>query len=132
MSLKRIRLELARTQDLPEGNPKCGYEIIAPLDAAGHFDANEWRENRDACTVRRFWQDADDEHGLLIHTRGRKWVFSYAPGEDDDEPVFKLDRHVFTAGEYVSVTEHDGVTRPFKIAAVTPILASKPAASRTT
>jgi hypothetical protein len=46
-------------------------------------------------------------------------VFSYAPGADDDEPAFKFDRHSFTAGEYVSITEHDGVTRPFKIVSVT-------------
>lgn len=123
MSLKKIRLELARTKEDPEGNPKCGYEFIAPLDANGHFDEDAWRQQRTACTVRRFWQNAEDEHGMLVHTRGRKWVFSYAPGEDDDEPVFKLDRHMFKAGEYVSVTEHDGVIRPFRIAAVTPFSA---------
>lgn len=124
MSLKKIRLELARTKESPEGNPNCGYELIAPLNADGHLDEHDWRANRAACTVRRFWQGAEDEHGLLVHTRGRKWVFSYAPGEDDDEPVFKLDRHVFMAGEYVSVTEHDGVTRPFKIVSVKAALAA--------
>jgi hypothetical protein len=121
MCLNRIRLELARTKEAPEGNPNCGYDFIAPLDAAGRFDATVWRNHRDACTVRRFWQNTDDEHGMLIHTRGRKWVFSYAPGEDDDEPIFKFDRHTFKAGEYVSITEHDGVARPFRIAAVTPL-----------
>lgn len=119
MSLKKIRLELARTKEAPNGDPNCGYEIIAPLDETGKFDEQIWRKHRDDCMVRRFWQHANDEHGLLIHTRGKKWVFSYAPGEDDDEPVFKLDRHRFKEGEYVSVTEHDGVTRPFKIVAVT-------------
>jgi hypothetical protein len=43
-------------------------------------------------------------------------VFAYAPGSDDDEPAFKLDRHSFAAGDMI--TEHDGVTRPFKIASV--------------
>lgn len=130
MSLKRIRLELARTQEEPEGNPRCGYEFIAPLDSAGKFDVNEWRKTRDVCTVRRFWEGAEDEHGRLIHTAGRKWVFSYAPGEDDDEPLFKFDRHVFKEGDYVSVTEHDGVTRPFKIASVTPFLETAQATKR--
>jgi len=118
MSLSKIRLELARTKEAPNGDSRCGYEFVAPLDAAGHFDPAAWRQHKAACTVRRFWLKADDERGLLVHTRGRKWVFSYAPGEDDDEPLFKFDRHTFTAGEYVSVTEHDGVTRPFRVVAV--------------
>lgn len=121
MSLQKIRLELARTKEEPAGNPNCGYEFIAPLNPSGHFDEEALRKHRDACTVRRFWQGASDEHGTLIHTRGRKWVFSYAPGEDDDEPLFKFDRHTFTLGDYVSVTEHDGVTRPFRVSQITSI-----------
>lgn len=121
MSLSKIRLELARTKEAPEGNPNCGYEFVAPLDAAGRFEEDTWRKHKAACSVRRFWQNADDERGMLIHTRGRKWVFSYAPGDDDDEPLFKFDRHTFKVGEYVSVTEHDGVVRPFRVVAVTPI-----------
>jgi hypothetical protein len=42
--LKRIRLELARTPEHPEGSSKCGYEFIAPLDGHGHFDADAWSE----------------------------------------------------------------------------------------
>ncbi|MDP2332215.1 MAG: hypothetical protein Q8M19_16125 [Reyranella sp.] len=115
MSLKRIRLELARTPDHPEGSPRHGYEFMAPLDAGGHLVPADWQKAKDACTVRRFWAGADDEHGRLIHRRDGKWAFSYAPGDDDDEPIFRFDKHVFRQGEYVSVTEHDGVTRPFKV-----------------
>ena len=118
MSLKKIRLELARTPHFPEGNRACGYEFTAPLDTKGHLDAHEWSKSKSACTVRRFWQRADDAHGLLVHHRGNKWVFSYKPGDEDDEPIFRLDKHSFVPGEYVSVTEHDGVTRPFKVADV--------------
>ena len=121
MSLQKIRLDLARTKEEPAGNSNCGYEFIAPLDSSGRFDEETWRKHRDACIVRRFWQGAADEHGKLIHTRGRRWVFSYAPGEDDDEPLFKFDRHTFKLGEYVSVTEHDGVTRPFRVAQITSV-----------
>ena len=118
MTLRRIRLELARTKEYPEGNPRCGYEFAAPLDAGGHIDAEAWKSVKEACSVRRFWQGADDERGVLLHLPGGRWVFSYAPGEDDDEPIFKFDRHVFRQGEYVSITEHDGVTRPFRVVAV--------------
>ena len=34
MTLKLIRLELARTKEYPEGSAAHGYEFTAPLDAA--------------------------------------------------------------------------------------------------
>ena len=118
MTLRTIRLELARTKEFPDGNSNCGYEFVAPLDANGHIDASLWKNNKDRCTVSRFWHGEDDERGMLVHLKGGRWAFSYAPGEDDDEPIFKFDRHVFVEGEYVSITEHDGVTRPFRIVRV--------------
>jgi hypothetical protein len=118
MTLMRIRLELARTKEHPNGSTSHGYELVAPLDAAGNLDPKGWKALRQACTVRRFWGDAEDEHGVLVHRRDGNWAFSYEPGDDDDEPVFRLDRHRFAEGEYLSVTEHDGVTRPFKITSV--------------
>lgn len=120
MALSTIRLELARTKDHPEGSPAHGYEFTAPLDAEGHLDREAWREYRQVCTVRRFWRGEDDEVGLLLHGRGNRWVFSYAPGEEDDEPIFRFDSHVFRPGEYLSITEHDGVTRPFRVVSVRP------------
>ena len=122
MSLKHIRLELARTPDFPEGSARHGYEFVAPLDDKGHLHTLDWPAQKGACTVRRFWQGMDDEHGALIHRRDGSWAFSYAPGEDDDEPIFKFDRHRFTIGEYVTITEHDGVARPFRVARVEPAI----------
>ena len=116
--LKKIRLELARTAEYPNGNPAHGYEFIAPLGDDGHIDPEQWRKHRDACTVRRFEPRKDDEHGHLIHTQGRRWAFHYV---DESEPVgdesgYRFDSHVFRPGEYVSVLEHDGETRLFKVA----------------
>ena len=124
MTLKKIYLEMARTPRFPEGNPKCGYEFTAPLDEAGKLDEHRWKDTKAQCTVRRFSDDAADEHGVLLHQRG-KWMFSYRSGEEDDEPIFRFDSHVFRPGEYVSVTEHDGKTYPFRIVSVRPILATK-------
>lgn len=117
MALKTIRLELARTKDHPEGDANCGYEFKAPLNQDGHLDNKDWKTQAPLCTVRRFWRDEDDEQGLLMHERGR-WFFSYEIGESDDEPIFKFDRHSFKVGDYVSITEHDGVTRPFRVVIV--------------
>ncbi len=116
MTLKLIRLELARTEDHPDGSHKHGYEFTAPLAANGHLDDAGWTEFGQVCTVLRFWGDDEaDEHGQLIRTSGGRWAFSYEPGDDDDEPIFRFGDHVFKAGEYVSITEHDGVARPFRI-----------------
>ena len=119
--LNRIRLELARTDGFPEGSSRHGYEFVAPLDGAGHIDADAWHAVKDRCTVTRFWNGQDDENGTLRHV-GHGWRFDYdGQVDEDDEPFFKLDRHVLTPGNYVSVTEHDHVQRPFRIVSVTPV-----------
>ncbi len=118
MTLFHVRLELARSKEFPNGSSLHGYELVAPLDAAGHLDAEIWKAKKPACTVRRFTRGAADEHGRLVHV-GKGWHFDYdAKNTDDDERVFKLDRHVIKVGEYLSITEHDGVMRTFKIASV--------------
>jgi hypothetical protein len=118
MALKRIRLELARTKEFPDGNSTYGYEFRAPLRPDGHIDADTWSKVTDQCTVRHFRPDEDDEDGELIRTENGAWAFSYAPGEDDDEPLFRLEGHVFKEGEYVSITGHDGQVLPFKVVSV--------------
>lgn len=119
MPLKRVRLELARDHDFPNGSRDRGYDFIAPLDNDGHLIASEWRDNRDKCRVRRFWPGTPDEIGRLVHRPGGAWVFDYDPkSKSDDEPGFKFDRHRFVPGEYVSITEHDKVQRTFFIKAV--------------
>jgi len=118
MTLKKVRLELARCPEYPEGSPDFGYEIVAPLTSDGHIDTNGWKAQSDSCTVRRFWRGEDDETGLLSHT-SHGWIFDYDPdAEDDDEPLFRLDDHLFKDGEYISVTEHDGVQRTFQVVSV--------------
>lgn len=117
MPLKTIRLELARNPDFPDGSTTRGYELRAPLTADGHLDADAWRANRDATSLRRFWQGEPDRKGELVHTR-QGWAFSYEPGPADDETLFRLDRHLFRVGEYVTITEPGGATHTFRIASV--------------
>lgn len=118
MSLKTVRLELARTREFPEGSNKRGYEFVVPLTEDGHIDVDAWASAKAACTVRRFWEGEDDRVGELHHTRHRTWAFSYEPGEEDDEPFFHLESHAFQMGEYVSITEPDGKTLTFRVVAV--------------
>ena len=115
MTLKTVRLEMARNPRHPEGDGACGYEIKVPLDPDGHIDIAAFKRDRKGCTVRRFWRNEDDKVGELHHTRHGAWAFSYEPGEEDDEPLFRLDSHVLRQGEYVTVREHNGEAVTFRV-----------------
>ena len=121
MPLMKIRLELGRTPDNPQGDPRHGYEFVAPLDSQGHLDPMEWRLEKDRCAVHRFHPHAPDYRGSLRHN-GRGWLFDYLPDRtSDNERIFRLDRHVIEKGLYLTITEEDGMARPFKIVDVTPL-----------
>lgn len=130
MSIKVITLELARNPGAPSGDPDHGYIFRAPLDPQGSFDRFQWAAVKELCTVRRIEKGAEVEAGLLVLNRSGKWVFSYAPGEEDDETLFRLANHSFKPGDYVSVTEHDGVERTFKVTSVAAWHPDKAAAAR--
>ncbi len=120
MTLMHIRLELARCPEYPNGSPHHGYELLAPLQADGHIDAEQWRDHRKECRVKRFWNGEPDELGHLVRSRRGDWAFHYdIEGDpDDDEVGFRFASHAFRPGEYVSIAEHDGETRTFIVAAV--------------
>jgi hypothetical protein len=109
---KRIRLNLARSKEFPDGSSRHGYEFIAPLDVRGHIDAVLWRTHRDQCRVHRFWAGEDDQNGLLVHKPGSsehaRWVFDYdRTRDDDDEAGYRFGAHVFAPGEYVTLRDQN-------------------------
>lgn len=120
MSLKRIRIELARDHDYPFGSHLCGYEFVAPLDKTGHMDAAEWKKNRQKCSVTRFWEGEKPELGHLVRKPGGNWAFHYDifGDEDDDETGYRFSMEKFVTGEYVSINEHDDKMRTFKVVSV--------------
>lgn len=119
MSLSLIRLELAREKDHPNGSPLHGYEIIAPLDQTGHLDSAGWKKHQTRCTVRRFWDGEEDRHGELLHTARGRWAISYDPNTDlDDEPIFRLDRHLLALGNYVSISEPGSTQHTYRVVSV--------------
>ncbi len=124
-TFKRIRLNLARSKEFPQGSDKRGYEFVAPLDARGHIDVDEWKKQKEHCRVRRFWEGEDDEVGQLEHRPGgpehARWVFDYNPKRaDDDESGYRFGAHVFRPGEYVTISGADGEPHTFRVASVQP------------
>ena len=121
MPWQHIQLTLARTPEHASGSDKHGYDLVAPVNQDGRFDEAVWRTDQTKAHVRRFWDGEEDQLGRLSHTRHRTWAFSYAPGEDDDEPIFHLETHRLEEGEYVTITEADGAVLPFRISAMAPL-----------
>jgi hypothetical protein len=124
-SLQRITLHLARTPEFPGGSAAHGYAFVAPLDEAGKIATDRWKVEREACTVERFWGRAPPQIGRLVHRAGgfdgATWGFDYDGTRlDDDEAGYRFGHHAFRLGEYVSIREADGETRPFRIVDVQP------------
>ncbi|MEO1198387.1 MAG: hypothetical protein AAFX39_03995 [Pseudomonadota bacterium] len=120
--LMRIRLNLARDHDHPDGSSRHGYEFFAPLKDDGHIDADAWKKVRDRCRVRRFWEGEADDIGHLIHRPGGSWAFHYdIDGDEDDEAGYRFGAHAFVPGEYVSIRDEDGEMHTFRIAIVEPV-----------
>jgi hypothetical protein len=105
--MKQIRVELARSKEFPNGDARYGYVLRAPLTRDGKIDEKAFRKDAPLCTVHGFAPGKDDQHGLLVHTR-KGWAFSYVPGEEDDEGIFRPGDHAFKPGEYVTIAGQDG------------------------
>jgi hypothetical protein len=123
MSLSKIRLELARDHDFPDGSRDRGYEVTAPLADDGRISEGHWETDRARCRVRRFWSGEADGVGHLIRKPGGSWAFHYdlLGDPDDDETGYRFGNHRFVPGEYVSIKEHDEVLRTFKVMMVQPL-----------
>jgi hypothetical protein len=120
--LYKIRLELARCKEHPEGAHDIGYEFAAPLTADHKIDAAAWERDRDHCRVVRFRPGEDDDIGHLVRRRGNSWAFHYDIHSDaeEDEGGYRFADHVFRTGEYVSVREDDELM-PYVVKRVTSV-----------
>lgn len=123
-TFKRIRLNLARSPEFPQGSTRRGYEFVAPLDADDHIDLEQWKAHKENCRVRRFWEGEPDEVGQLVHSGGGRhgrWVFDYDPEETtDDESGYRFDSHSFRQGDYVSIRGDADEIYTFVVVSVEP------------
>jgi hypothetical protein len=117
--LRRVRLELARDQEFPEGSRERGYEFIAPIDAKGHIVLDAWKLLKDRCRVRRFWADEPGARARRAQARRRVGFHYDIHGDPShDESGYRFERHTFIPGEYVSIKEQDGTLRTFYVVSV--------------
>ena len=112
MSLSKIRLELARDHDFPDGSRDRGYEYTAPLADDGRISEGHWETDRARCRVRRFWSGEADGVGHLIRKPGGSWAFHYDLLGDPDRlgDVVHLEAPTECATEEL-VVHHDLLQR---------------------
>ena len=115
MTWMRVRLEVARSRDFPEGSTRHGYEMVLPLMADGRIDEKALKAAPELATVHRFWQGEGDAVGQIRHQRDH-WLITYEAGGPEDEPLHRFSEHRFRTGEYVSVRAH--AEHAFKVADV--------------
>ena len=115
MRWKNVRLELARTQDFPNGSAGRAYLLRVPLDDVGEIDEGTIVHNPERATVRRHWPNEPDRNGHLVRMSGG-WAFSYALGDGQGDGIVHLEARPFRIGEQVMIVEPSGAKLPFKVA----------------
>lgn len=125
MSWHRIRLEMGRTKDEPEGSPSHAYMLTLPLDEKRRIDAAAYKKTPARASILRMSPEHGEENGRLILRGDGKWAFSYEPGDEDDETIFALATHAIELGNYITVTEPDGDQAPYKIVSTRELMAVK-------
>ena len=119
MALSRVVMRLARNPGtvFADGDDHRGYALVAPLTPDGKLDEAAFRGHRGACTVRRFAPDEDAVEGRLAR-QGERWFFDYGDAAGADEPLYRLGEHRFALGDYVSITDEDGLLLTYKVTEV--------------
>jgi hypothetical protein len=112
--LHHIRLEFAREPGNPAGDRHSGYDIVAPLDAAGRLDPKAARTMEKSCRVRRFADEETVATGWLKTSGRGGWILDF-PGDADDETGFRFGEECFVLGEYVSLQAPGGATHTFRV-----------------
>lgn len=115
MSWMRIRLELARHPQFPEGSSRHGFELALPLDGDGYIDQHAYQAQPELRRVRRFWDGEEDAVGTIRHMRNGRWLFSFYPDDRVNEPIPHLAGHRFREGEYISVCDADGKVFTYRV-----------------
>ena len=120
MSWTRLRLELARGPDHPDGSNRIGYELTLPLARDARIETELFRALPELCTVHRFREDSDDRTGSLKHHRGDHWAFAYAGPDAFEEELPRFGQHRLRIGDYISVLDAQGSDHAYRIVAAMP------------
>ena len=106
---------MARSKEFPQGSSRHGYEFVA---ARQHIDAELWKQHRDHCRVRRFWEGEADERGFLIHRPSEQgWSSTTIRRRDDDESGYRFGDD--PAG--ICISNEEGEMHTFRVVTLEPV-----------
>ena len=117
MKWKMIRLELARTNDFPDGSVSRAYLLRLPLAEDGLIDERALRDAPAQAIARRCWPNEPEMAGYLVAANGGL-SFSDEPAGDCSGNVFHLETRPIRMGERVLLTEPNGRKLPFRVASL--------------
>ena len=108
-----IRLELAREPEHPHGDPRDGWDLVAPLDDGGRLDLAAVRAAPSRCRVRRFLRGETFATGLLRRGPSDQWMLDL--DRHEDVSGFRFGEERFVLGEYVSITASSGRAQTYGV-----------------
>lgn len=104
-----VILVLAGGPGFPGGSAAHRYEIEVTLDAAGHLDAEAWRQDPKPWAARRFRPDGPARQGDVQHDPETGWSLRFEPdgaaSTELTEPI--VSAGVVRPGEYVTLRAED-------------------------
>jgi hypothetical protein len=104
----KVRLRLAREPGHPQGSQDHGYDLVIPLDEAGHIDGELWKSHRDLCRVVHYRSGEEHDIGHMVRQPGGQWKIHYdIKGNEEDAAGYHFSDERFVVGEYISIVEND-------------------------
>lgn len=113
-----IRLELACTDDFPDGSASRSYLFRVPLGDGAIIDAEAIKRMPALATAHRYWPNERDKFGHIIPT-AHCWAVRFETGEES--LLFELERQPIEENKVFVVKEPDGARRPFRVISVRPV-----------
>jgi len=107
-----VKLELAPTEDFPNGSPARAFLLRLPITTDGSIDENERSAHPGAAFARRFWQNEPDGTGV-IRLNSAGWFIAFP--DDGMEFRYHLDNLKIRLGETVALTTPEGKNLPFRV-----------------
>lgn len=115
MNWKTIRLELASTEEFPQGSASRALLVRVPLDEQGAIDIAAVERNPTQATVRRFWASEPDQYGLVESVDGG-WILRYPRA--NGRSVMRLGSEPLRLNHRLTIEDAHGRQLPFRVAAI--------------
>jgi hypothetical protein len=117
MGLKLIRLELVRSKSGHVTDHRHSYTFQASLTPGGELMIDGYGAVSRLCKVIKSEPETGLHKGFLVLTSDG-WMLSCDGSDSGHCSLNRLEARSLSEGDYVSITEDDGVSRTFEVVSV--------------